>query len=207
MTIPPRDDGGEHQRKRQGASLKKMNLDPVLVHQIFGALVFAFAAVMLLREIDVLRQRWADYLPASALLFIGALLFLDPWLFHGGDFGAEGHQHTWQGFFAVAAGAIEAYSIHRKSKNTLLLLVIPVVLASIGAGFIWHEQHQTGDMLLQTTQHRIMGATLLLAAFLKLAANFRWRGGAWAAAGWTLVLIAFALQLLLYAEAGAHGAH
>jgi hypothetical protein len=64
-----------------------MNLDPVLVHQIVGVLIVAFAIVMLLREIDVLRQPWAEYLPASALLFLGVLLFLDPWLFHGGDFG------------------------------------------------------------------------------------------------------------------------
>lgn len=182
-----------------------MNLDPILVHQIFGALVFAFAAVMVLREIGVLRQAWADYLPGSALIFIGALLFADPWLFHGGDFGAEGHQHTWQGLFAVVAGALEAYRVRSSSEHPILQLVVPVVLAGLGVGFLWHEQHQTGDMLLQTVQHRIMGATLLLAAVVKLAANFRWRDGQWSRAGWLLILLVFAFELLLYTEVG--GSH
>ncbi|MGH8198501.1 MAG: hypothetical protein ACRETI_10050 [Steroidobacteraceae bacterium] len=113
-----------------------MLIDPVLVHKIFGALVLAFAAVMLLRELAVLGARW-DYLPACALLFLGALLFADPWLFHGGDFGAEGRQHVWQGLFVAAAGAIEWARIRRKSQNTLLLLVIPLMLAGLGVVFAW----------------------------------------------------------------------
>lgn len=185
---------------------KQMNLDPILVHEIFGALVLAFAAVMLLREIDVLRARWTDYLPASALLLLGALLFADPWLFHGGDFGSEGHQHTWQGLFAVVAGALEWWRARRNSRN-VLLLVIPVTLAGLGVGFLAHEQHASGDMLLQTVQHRITGATLLLAALVKLAANFRRRDGQWARAGWVLILLVFALQLLLYAEVPGHAGH
>ena len=39
-----------------------MNLDPVLVHRIFGIIVGVFALIMLLREIDVLGGRWTDYL-------------------------------------------------------------------------------------------------------------------------------------------------
>jgi hypothetical protein len=184
-----------------------MNLDPILVHQIFGALIAAFALVMLLHEIDVVGGRWADYLPASALLIAGALLFLDPWLFHRGDFGAEGHQHAGQGVFAVIAGAIETYRIRRKSEHPILLFVIPIVLAALGIGFLWHTQHDTGDMLLQTVQHRIMGATLLFAALLKLAANFRWRDGQWARTGWILILGVFALELLLYVERSPHAGH
>lgn len=184
-----------------------MNLDPVLVHQIFGGLVGAFAVLILCREIDALTGRWADYLPAAALLTGGGLLFLDPWLFHGGDFGAEGHQHTAQGLFAVAAGVVELYRVRKRSEQLLLGLVIPVVLGGLGLGFLWHEQHQTGDMLLQTVQHRIMGATLLLAALVNAAASLKWRDGQWSRAGWTLVLIAFALQLLLYVEVGGHGTH
>lgn len=113
-----------------------MNLDPILVHQIFGLIIGAFAIIMLLREIDVLHRPWTDYLPAAALLFGGALLFADPWLFHGGDFGAEGHQHTEQGLFAVIAGAIETYRVRRKSENAVLLLVIPAVLTTLGIGFL-----------------------------------------------------------------------
>ncbi len=67
-----------------------MNADPVLVHQIFGALIAAFALVILLHEIGAIRGRWADGVPAAALPLGGAPLFSDPRLFHGGDFGAEG---------------------------------------------------------------------------------------------------------------------
>lgn len=184
-----------------------MNLDPVLVHQIFGALILAFALVMLLREIDVLRRDWADYLPAGALLFLGTLLFADPWLFHGGDFGAEGHQHTWQGLLAIVAGAVEAFRVRSRSEHALLKLLIPLLLFGLGIGFLWHEQHHTSNMLLQTVQHRVMGATLLLAGALKVAANFVVREGQWARAGWLLVLVAFALQLMLYTEVGGHVGH
>ncbi|MGH8222462.1 MAG: hypothetical protein ACREQZ_05765 [Woeseiaceae bacterium] len=47
----------------------------------------------------------------------------------------------------------------------------------------------------------------MVAALVKLAANLRWRDGQWARAGWTLILIVFAWELLLYAEVGAHGGH
>lgn len=184
-----------------------MELDPVVVHRIFGALIAAFAVVMVLREIDVARGRWVAYLPAGGLLVGGCLLFLDPWLFHGGDFGAEGNQHTWHGLAAAAAGVLEAFRVRRKSGLLLLRLVIPAVLAGLGAGFLWHDQHETGDMLLQTAQHRVMGATLLLAAAVRLAASLRWREGQWSRAGWALILLGFGLQLLLYVEVDAHGTH
>lgn len=184
-----------------------MNLHPVLVHHIFGALIGAFALALLLHEIDVLRGRWGDYLPASALLIGGGMLFFDPWLFHGGDFGAEGHQHVWQGLFAAVAGALEGYRVRRHPDHMLLRLVIPIVLAGLGIGFLWHEQHHSSDMLLQTVQHRIMGVTLLIAALVKLAASMRWREGQWSRAGWALMLAAFAVQLLLYVEAGGNSGH
>lgn len=54
------------------------------------------------------------------------------------------------------------------------------MVAGLGVGFLSHEQHNTGDMLLQTVQHRIMGA---------------------------MPLLAFSLQLMLYAEADPHASH
>ena len=48
-----------------------MTLEPILAHQIFGTLIAAFALVTVLHDMDVLRGRSADYLPASALLIGG----------------------------------------------------------------------------------------------------------------------------------------
>jgi len=184
-----------------------MSLQPVLVHQLFGVLVLAFAGLLLARETGLLRGRWTDYLPASALLLGGGLLFADPWLFHGGDFGSEGRQHTWQGATVVVAGALEWARVKRYPARWELLLVVPLVLAGLGLGFLRHQQHASGDMLLQSVQHRVMGATLLITALVKLAANLRWRDGQWARAGWALILVVFAWQLILYAETGDHAGH
>lgn len=183
-----------------------MLIDPVTVHQLFGVLVLGFAGALLMRALDVIGTRW-DYLPAIALLSLGGLLFADPWLFHGGDFGAEGHQHIWQGALLAAAGAAEWLRVRRQLRQVLSRLVVPAVVAALGAGFLWHEQHASGDMLLQTVQHRIMGMTLLVAALVKLAADLQWRGGHWGRSGWALVLVVFAGELLLYTEAGLHGGH
>lgn len=88
-----------------------MELDPVVVHRIFGAQVAAFAAIPVLREVEAVRGRWADDLRAARFLAGGGLLLVDPWLFHSGDFGAEGNQHTWQGLFAVSAAVLESYRV------------------------------------------------------------------------------------------------
>ena len=177
-----------------------MMLDPVLVHQIFGALVLGFATAMLLRALKVIRGYWSEYLPASALVTLGALLAADPWIFHGGSFGSEGNQHVAQGLIALVAGGLEWFRVRRRSRNMLLLLVVPLVLSALGLAFLWHPQHAGGDMLAQIAQHRVMGVTLLFAALLKLIASFRHQGAEWAQSGWALVLIVFAFELLLYIE-------
>jgi len=184
-----------------------VNLDPVLVHRIFGALVLAFALATWLRETGAWRARWADYLPPAALLLLGGLLFGDPWLFHGGDFGTEGHQHMQQGLLVVAAGVAEWFRVRRAAPHWLLALVMPAMLSGLGVGFLWHEQHAGADVLIQTVQHRIMGATLLVAALVKLLANLGYRDGQGSRGGWALVLVVFACELLLYAEPGSHAGH
>lgn len=186
-----------------------MSVDPVVVHQIFGALVAVFALALLAHETELYRFRAAAYLPAAALVVLGLLLFADPWLFHGGDFGMEGHQHTVQGLVAIAAGGLEAYRAMRAPEHRVLGLVIPALLAVFGIVFLQHAQHGGGDELLQTVQHRIMGTTFLLGALVKSAAVLKLGRGNWAQVGWLIVLLAIALQLILYVEGGtaAHPMH
>lgn len=177
-----------------------MTLDPVVVHRIFGAVVLGFSGVVFIREINVLKQAWAEWLPAAALMTAGLLLVADPWLFHGGDYGMEGRQHVVLGLIAIVAGGLEGWRLHRQSRFVLTLLAVPAAIAVLGIAFLWHQQHDAGDMLTQTAQHRVMGATLLVAASLKLVANLRPHGASWARSGWPLVLIVFSLQLFLYVE-------
>lgn len=179
-----------------------MSLDPVIVHQIFGAAVAAFALALLAHESEFYRFKAAEFLPATALVVLGFLLFADPWLFHGGDFGAEGHQHTFQGLIALIAGGLEAYRAARAPDQRLLGLAIPALLAVFGMVFLQHAQHDGGDALLQMVQHRIMGATFLLGALVKGAAVLRVGRGNWAQAGWLIVLLVIALQLIFYVEGG-----
>jgi hypothetical protein len=83
-----------------------MTLDPVFVHQIFGALVLAFAMAVLLRSQRVIHGYWSEYPPTSALVVLGALLFADPGLFHGGNFGARGFSTSrWESLPSWRAGS------------------------------------------------------------------------------------------------------
>ena len=186
-----------------------MELDPTVVHQLFGVLIAAFALALLANETELFTFSTAPYLPAGALILLGALLFADPWLFHGGDFGAEGRQHSLQGFLAMVAGGLEAYRVARAPENIWLGLIIPVLLTTFGAVFILHAQHDGGDALLQTVQHRILGVTLILSALVKAASSFHVGRGNWASTGWLIVLLAVALQLFFYVEGGVgvHAAH
>jgi hypothetical protein len=91
-----------------------VELDPVVARRIFGAPVAAFAAMPVLREVEAACGRRVDDLRAARFLAGGGLLFVDPWPFHSGDFGAEGNQHTWQGLFAVSAGVLESQRGRRR---------------------------------------------------------------------------------------------
>lgn len=178
------------------------DFDPVTVHRLFGVIVLAFSTMIALRELDQSRWRWAEFLPAIALLLAGLLLAGDSWLFHGGDFGAEGHQHLLLGLVLMAAGVLESYRAFRGARILWLEFVLPAVLIVLGASFLWHHQHATTDPLLQMSQHRVMGATLMFAGLLKVASSLRWRLSPGLRVGWPLVLIVFAGELLLYLEPG-----
>jgi len=62
------------------------------------------------------------------------VLFLDPWLFHGGDFGAEGSQHNWQGLIAVSAGVLKTHRVRSRFRQPLLQRVALAVVADLDGG-------------------------------------------------------------------------
>lgn len=173
-------------------------MSPETVHKLFGAMVAAFAAVLLLHEARVLRGRW----PAHLL----------PIVFHGGSFGAEGLQHQIQGAVVAVAGVVELARVRGALRHRAFGLALPVAILAVAVLFLAHSQHAGGDMAAQLGEHRMLGVTLVVAALVKVADGLQLARGNWARVGWLIVLLAVSLQLFVYAEApmpsgGGHGGH
>jgi len=182
-------------------------MTPQHVHWLAGGLIAAFAAVLLAREAGKLQGRWPQLiLPLSAVCF-GLFLILDPILFHGGSFGAEGLQHQIQGALVVAAGVIEWFRTQHKLKGHLFAAVLPAVIVFIGIVFVLHAQQPDGDMSSQLAQHRILGVSVIATGIVKAADSLRLARGNWASVGWLLFLLLVSAQLFLYSPGAATMSH
>ncbi len=181
-------------------------MNPETVHKLAGALIVIFVAVALSKEMGRWRGAWQQYILPVGAMSVGLFLVLDPIVFHGGDFGAEGRQHQLQGGLFLAVGAIELARCRGKLKRRAFGAVLPLAIVVVGMLFIVHTQHGGGDMALQMVQHRILGTTLILTGVVKGLDGLGSAKGNWAAVGWLLLLLAVALQLFLYVE-GVNEAH
>lgn len=178
-----------------------MVLDPELVHKLFAIVLLVIALPALLHAVEAIRGRWPLYLIPAALLLVGGMLILDPVLFHGGDFGAEGLQHQAQGAALAAAGAVEWLRARGKLRGRWLAFLLPLVVIGVGLLFVVHTQHGQGaSAACQLVQHRFLGATVIGAGLVKLAAASGRAQGNWADVGWLLLLTLAAVQLFLYSE-------
>ena len=179
-----------------------MNLDPELVHKLFAIALLVVVLPALLHAMEVLHGRWPAFMVPAALLLVGAMLFLDPWLFHGGDFGAEGVQHQVQGAVLAAAGVVEWSRARGKLQGRFWGALLPLTIVAVGVLFVMHTQHggHGASVACQLVQHRFLGATLIGAGLVKLLASFGWARGNWANVGWLLLLVLVGVQLLLYSE-------
>lgn len=182
-------------------------MDPVLVHQIAGGGVAVFAALLLAKELDKIGGDWPRYILPVALAAAGLFLVLDPIVFHGGDFGAEGVQHQVQGALMLVVAAVELGRARGRLEHRLWGAALPLGIIIVGLMFAIHSQHGGGDMMLQLVQHRITGTTLILTGVVQGIDNLKLARGKWAAIGWLLLLFAVCLQFLLYAEGTAPGVH
>ncbi len=181
-------------------------MDPVVVHQIAGAGLAAFALLLLAKAIGLVSGDWPRYILPVSLLVLGLFLVLDPIVFHGGDFGAEGTQHQIQGGLMIAVAAVELARARKRLTHRAWGALLPIAIIAVGVMFMLHSQHGGGDMLLQITQHRILGATLILTGLVQAIDSLALARGNWAAAGWPLLVLAVSLQLFLYVEGGAPAA-
>jgi len=181
-----------------------MELTSEQVHWIVGAVITAFAALLLWLETRPASVPWARFVIPSLLLSAGLMLVFDP-LLHGAaapeNYGAETAQHIGMGVVLLAIGAIELARAMGKLSAPGWALVLPAVLVGIGLLFVMHAQHDADvPMLLLIAQHRIVGVTLWLIAGALAVAELSTRlRPAFRVAALTLMLL-FGVEFLLYTE-------
>jgi hypothetical protein len=175
-------------------------MNPEDVHKLAGALVLTNTLLLLGQQAGLLRGAWARFVLPGFVISLGLFLVLDPIVFHGGGFGAEGLQHQIQGLVALGIGIVEAQRARGRLQTTPFALALPVGITAVGLLFVLHSQHGSGNMALQLVQHRILGATVVLAGIVKGIDSLKLAKGHWAAVGWLLLLLVVSLDLFLYVE-------
>ncbi|MBI5300633.1 MAG: hypothetical protein HY868_00735 [Chloroflexi bacterium] len=178
-------------------------------HIVEGALLGAVAMLALLNALGIAAWAWLAW--SLLLLSSGVVLLfllyarhpLPDWSAIWSDM--QQHQHTQMAAASVLAGAAEL--VRAGTPNVILGIVFPAMLVFIGMSFVIHEQHGTGKAVAQAVvRHRILGATLAIAGLMRVTEIFL--GQPSLAFAWSIVLLAAAVQLLLYREpAGAYEMH
>ena len=179
-----------------------MSMTSEQVHWLFGAGLVIFALAMLLHAERGIRSRWPEFLVAAALLVFGLALIFDP-LLHGAaaprDYAAETAQHIGLGLLLLAGSGAEFYRIARRRRGLVWRLPICLILLAASAAFFTHAQHGADvPLLLLVTQHRFIGATLLVMAIGGLLSSDKREGAPSPAPG--LLTLLLGLELLLYTE-------
>lgn len=181
-------------------------MNPEQVHKLAGALILTVTLLLGARELGFVRGTWTRSLLSGGVFALGLFLVLDPIVFHGGSFGAEGWQHQVQGALAIAIAVIEALRERGTLTARPFALVLPAGIVAVGLLFVLHSQHGGGNMAMQLVQHRILGATVILAGVVKAVDNLKLAKGNWAAIGWLLLLVVASADLFLYVEGGGEAA-
>jgi len=175
-------------------------MSPEDVHKLAAALVLLFVVVGLAKESGSLSGAWTAKILPAGLVALGVFLVLDPIVFHGGSFGAEGIQHQIQGAILLVVAAIEIGRARGRLHHAVFASALPLTIVAIGLLFVFHSQHGGGDMAAQLAQHRVLGATVVLAGIVKGFDSLGLARTDWAARGWLLLLLAVVIQLFLYVE-------
>lgn len=181
-----------------------MGLTSEQVHWIFGGVLVAASALFLLRDSGRLGWRWLDYLLPGLLALFGIELLLDP-LVHGdaapANYAAETAQHFTLGLLLIATSGAELLRVLRNWQGTAARLPLTAALAAAAATFLVHAQHDSGaPMILLVTQHRMIAATLAVAAAAVLFGASGRQQGADRPSPLSLLMLLLGLQLLIYNE-------
>lgn len=183
-----------------------MGLTSEQVHWIFGATMMAGATILILRAMGRIQGRWVDFLVPSLLGLFGVELLLDP-LVHGiaapGGYAKETAQHFALGGLLIAAAAAELVRVWRRENGFLWSLPLAGALLIAAGVFIFHAQHDSDvPMLLLMTQHRVIGATLMVAALAILLTSSEEAGTARRSLAFPLLMLLLGAEFLIYTEGG-----
>ena len=180
-----------------------MGLTSEQVHWIFGAVLIAVAMLLILRDTGRIAGHWIDYLLPLLLAAFGLEMLLDR-LVHGdaapANYAAETAQHFGLGMLLIGASAAEFVRTWRHGSGLLWRLPLAAALAIAAVTFWVHAQHDSAaPMILLLTQHRVIAATLAVAAVAVLLAGPEKRGpGQPPVVGFLMLLLG--AQLLIYTE-------
>lgn len=182
-----------------------MGLTSEQVHWIFGGLLIAVSAVLILRDTGRIKARWVDYLLPALLAAFGLEMLLDP-LVHGdaapANYEAETSQHFLLGLLLIGASVAEFIRTRRGGEGFAWRLPLASALAVAAVAFGMHAQHGSdAPMILLVTQHRMIAATLAVAALAALI-DFSDRRETRRSPALAFLAILLGLQLLIYTEGG-----
>lgn len=181
-----------------------MQLTSELVHWLVGGLVTVLALLLLWAETRGERPRWTRFL-IPAFLLLGALQAVFDPVLHGeagpGGYELETAQHLVIGLVLLGIGIIEGLRAVGRLQHVVFAWALPAGIAFVGITFLLHSQHDADvPMILLVAQHRVHGATLLVAAVaLALAGLNRAAPGLFRSVAFTALLL-FGLEFILYTE-------
>lgn len=198
-----------------------LGLDSETVHRIYGAAILATSTALIVEDADGFTLSELRYAPPGLTMVTGGLLMIDP-LLHGSarpsGYGPETRQHLLLGGALLAAGSVDLAHEAEWLDHWSWGLVLPAGLLAGSASFLFHAQH--GDPAqhdLLTAQHRLLGATLAVAAVTKGLAAVPAEDGdepRWPQmqTAWIVAAGLAGIQLLLYSEGtvsdkGGHDGH
>lgn len=180
-----------------------MGLTSEQVHWLFGGVLAGASILLILRDAGRIDWRSLDYLVPALLALLGIELLLDP-LVHGDaaptNYGMETAQHFALGILLVATSGAELVRVRRGGEGLAWRLPLAFALLIAAANFIFHAQHDSAaPMILLMTQHRMIGATLGVAALAVLVGRRDVRSRLHHPA-FPLLMLLLGAQLLIYTE-------
>jgi len=180
-------------------------------HHVAGWFVLLIAILLGLEALDVLRPPWLRFTWPVLAIGIGVLIlfFSDP---EGWPVGSltlaqslaseEVREHKLSGLIVLGLGSVEYLRLRGTLATRAWDLLLPLLCIGVGAILVPHRHAVSNFAYLgrANVPHVTEGITIMLMGVAKILHHWRlWRGRA-AALAWPALLVALALQLILYTE-------